>query len=371
MGGIYMFKLLRLGIYTASVLVLALLFACEGDTGPQGPQGDPGEPGEPGEDLAAGVPEDFYFSVALFNEDDGTASNYRAKDFVRVTFDTLQEADASTVVGVKLDTPPRLDGEDGDIDEWSPNDELYESDVVLESIVGVDNEISQIQVRAAYDAEFIYMFFMWTEDWVVNDIDTVYEISENRHPEEWFYRFDGSEGDFNQEGVEDRLWVMFITGDYVPTESDNLLEGGLGTASFGSDVRIDVWDWRAGATDLVGFADDAYMVYSGGSLGAITGDVGGSCYMENNNNGEPIWMHFHDPNYDADYPFWLRDAVMLADTSSFTSSATIPGYVSLVPYGDRGQVFSGSSYFILAGLEKWAVELKRIRRTGSGNDRQF
>jgi hypothetical protein len=361
-----MFRLLRLGIILISVLALTFSFACEGDQGPQGPQGDPGDPGDPGQDLTIAPPPDTYVSFAVFNQFDGTEINYRSKDFMRITFDESQTPiDNELIVAAFVDVSPVIDGSDGDIDEWGfDNGEeivLYETDVPLTAAVGTDNEIGSISVRCVYDARYIYFFLRWREE---SNAD--FQESENRNLEEW--ENDGvSTFDPLILGSEDRAWLMFLTDrSYTPAEGDCLLECSSENAALPDGMKVDAWDWRACLTDLTGFADDGYLEFSSGELSGFIADAGGAAFMRNELDGLPDWMYYDDPNADGDYPFWFRFAVPFVD-GNWARNANVPGYMALIPYGDRANVEAASSF----ETSNWTVEIKRLRNTGSGNDIQF
>jgi Ethylbenzene dehydrogenase len=351
---------LRLGMIFMFVMALTFMFACEGDQGLQGPTGETGEPGTPGENLSTTPPDDVYLSLAIFNQFDGVETNYSSTDFLRVTFDDTQTPSPDLVVASFVDRPPILDGEDGDIDEWGDGEDIYESNVSLGDVIGRDNNIGSVRVRCVYDEKYIYFFLYWEEK------APGFEFSESRNFEEWEYQ--GFNLPWETHGSEDRVWLMFLTDlTYVPSTGTDCLAGcGLENASFGSDMMVDVWDWRASLTDVVGFADDGYLYYSGGSNDGIMYDNGGVAFMRNIEDDQPVWMHYKDPGHNADYPFWFRNAVPLKD-SGFVEDKTIPGYMALIPYGDRGQIAAGSVF----ELPFWTVELRRLRNTGSGNDIQF
>jgi len=357
MGGYDMFRLMRLGIFVMSILAFALLFACEGDQGPQGPQGPTGDPGEPGTGLAA--PDDFYFSLAVFNEYDGTEAVYRAVDFAKVVCDTSQSPSSDVIVAAYIETPPRIDGDDGDIDEWGIGDDLYESHIPLNYTVGEDNGINEVLIRCVYDQDNIYFFLTWAEP--AGD-----QSAENRNYREWVIDEVTPDFTISRSGSEDRLWMMFPADDsFVPGETDVLLGTGLDNASI-PDMRVDVWDWRAALTDLVGFADDGYIVVSGSTHDGVKFDTGGPCYFENVNGDMPAWMHYTDPNGQGLYPFWSSDKIPF-ESSGWVVNQNIPGYIAMVPYGDRADVNAAS----IKSQIGWTVEFKRARFSGSGNDKQF
>ncbi|NIP44387.1 MAG: hypothetical protein GWO41_07370 [candidate division Zixibacteria bacterium] len=354
-----MFKFLRLGIILMSVLALAFLFACEGDQGPQGPEGEPGEPGDPGEDLTIAPPPDIYFSVAVFNEFDGTEINYRSQDFIQITFDTSQTPSEDLIVGAFVNQSPIIDGSDGDIDEWGVGEDLFESDIPLTGTIGNDNGIIEVSMRCVYDARYVYFFLRWSEESTGEFIE-----SENRNLEEW--RNQGV-GTFDPLiiGSEDRAWLMFLTDpSYIPSGADCLLS--CESPVLGMDMKIDAWDWRACLTDLTGYADDGNLMFSGSTLSGFAADAGGGAFMRNELAGLPEWMYYDDPNANGDYPFWFRFAVPFENTNWSTNS-TVPGYMALLPYGDRADVEAAGMYENTV----WTLELKRLRNTGSGNDIQF
>jgi hypothetical protein len=358
-----MFKLLRLGIIFTSVLALCFIFACTGDQGPQGPEGPPGEPGEPGQDLSIAPPEDVYLSVAVFNQFNGFDVNYRSQDFVLLTFDSTATPSANVIVGTNIGKSPIIDGIDGDIDEWGivAEEILNQSEVTLGSFVGDDNMITQVTMRCVYDARYIYFFLAWSED-VTGD----FLEEENRNLQEW--ENDGVDA-FTPltVGSEDRVWMMFVNDPaYVPSGDDCLLDCGLENASFSSNLKIDAWDWRACLTDLVGFSDDGYLDYQGGNLSGFVGDAGGAAFMRNIEGTLPAWMYYTDPNSNGSYPFWFRFAVTFVN-SDWSRGSTIPGYMALIPYGDRADIIAASSF----ETPRWVVEMRRLRNTGNGNDVQF
>lgn len=356
-----MFKLLRLGIIITSILALCFIFACTGDQGPEGPEGPPGEPGTPGQDLSIAPPADAYMSLAVFNQFDGFDINYRSQDFVLVTFDSTATSSATTIVGKNIGKSPIIDGIDGDIDEWGVGEDLFESDITLGSFVGEDNRITEATVRCVYDERYIYFFLTWSED-----AGGIFEENEDRNLGEWLN--DGVDT-FTPltVGSEDRVWMMFVNDpNYIPSGNDCLLDCGLENASFGSNLKIDTWDWRAALTDLVGFADDGFMDYQGGTVSAYVGDAGGAAFMRNIDGTLPAWMYYDDPNASGSYPFWFRFAVPFID-NDWSRSSTIPGYMALIPYGDRADVIAASSF----ESPRWIVEVRRLRNTGNGNDIQF
>jgi hypothetical protein len=356
-----MFKLLRLGIIITSVMALCFILACTGDQGPQGPEGPPGEPGTPGQDLSIAPPDDVYLSVGIFNEFDGFDVNYRSRDFILVTFDSTATSGSDVIVGRNIGKSPIIDGVDGDIDEWGVGEDLYESDITLPAFVGEDNMITQVTMRCVYDARYVYFFLAWSED-----ATEVFSEAENRNLEEW--ENDGVDNFVPMTvGSEDRVWMMFINDpSYIPGENDCLLDCGLGDASFGSNLKVDAWDWRACLTDLVGFADDGYMDYQGGNLSGFTGDAGGAAFMRNIDGTLPAWMYYNDPNAMGSYPFWFRFAVPFVN-NDWSRNSTIPGYMALIPYGDRADIIAASSF----ESPRWIVEMRRLRNTGNGNDVQF
>ena len=357
-----MSKLLRLGIFLAVIMALTLSFACEGDQGPQGPAGDPGDPGDPGQDLSIAPPNDMYFSIGVFNQYDGVEMNYRSKDFIKITFDTSAANNATTVIGLFLDRAPKIDGADGDVDEWGVNDEIFESRIQLIDVAGTNNYTPQVTMRCVYDEDYIYFYMYWEE------FSNNFGIGESRNFEEWVYEGFGDEAAFEPTGSEDRVMLMFVTEPgFVPAEGDQIMNGGLENVSLSSAYRIDVWDWRASLTDLVGFADDGYLVYDGSSLSDLMGDAGGAAFMKNIDADAPAWMYYNDPSANGDYPFFFRYATPFVDDGNFARSNTIPGYMALVPYGDRGNITAASSF----ATKFWTVEIKRARNTGSGNDVQF
>jgi hypothetical protein len=126
------------------------------------------------------------------------------------------------------------------------------------------------------------------------------------------------------------------------------------------DAWLDLWNWKAARTALLGFADDRYLDFEG-----MHGDTPGELFTENSrahlNGGIDI-----KPFADGDAPVY--DADRLPAGEGFRSPGTLaPGYMVKRPVGGRADVSAVTRY----EGGRWIVTLRRALHTGDPRDVVF
>lgn len=340
------------------MLVLASFLGCEGDQGPQGPDGDPGEQGPPGEPGESAPPSDTYFGLAIAN-----ASDYDLNGAfkVKLTFDSEASPSESVVVGYKLDKPPVLDGEDKGVEDWG-TDELSVSEIALQNLRGANSQILEASIRAGYDEKYIYFMVLWRE----KDADPFIRTA-NWNPQRWRYTQLGNS--WNQQQQEDQFYMFWdVTGvsGWTTSGAEVLFHDGDSTFYLDQPGLVDTWHWMAGRTGRAGFLDDRYVNEEG-----LQVDQGIGAYIANVYNNGPKWMHREDPNFNAELPLDLWNTTPFNPQAGWDDDATIPGYVSILPMGSRGDIECCRNAWARKDADTWVIEFRRLRNTGQGDDYQF
>jgi len=123
---------------------------------------------------------------------------------------------------------------------------------------------------------------------------------------------------------------------------------------------LDLWNWKAARTALLGFADDRYLDDKG-----MHGDTPGELFNENSTyrlsgNGEL------KPFSEGDAPIY--DAERMPAEEGFRPPGTLaPGYLVKQPVAGRADVMAVSKH--VDG--HWIVVLRRALRTGDPRDVVF
>ncbi len=123
---------------------------------------------------------------------------------------------------------------------------------------------------------------------------------------------------------------------------------------------LDLWNWKAARTALLGFADDRFLDIKG-----MHGDTPGELFTENSrahlNGGHDIkpFAEGDSPVYDADR--------LPADEGFRPAGTRAPGYLVKRPVGGRADVAAVTRY----ENGRWIVTLRRALRTGDPHDVVF
>jgi hypothetical protein len=373
----YKYSLAAIIIFSlASLIVLA---GCEGVSGPRG---DKGATGATGPDYQSPVPANRFFSLAVTN---GSFATHNGAPKIYLSFDGEHSAAGDTVVSVQLtngDPRPEIDGVDGGAAEWGN----VSSTIALRKAAGDYNYIASADVRSAFDNDYIYFFVKWTE---VANSDFGLTVGASADPAFLIYP-QGGTGNPNvwdyEEGKEDRLLMLFEITPVTRYQSDGCLvtchtrsdqvEANY-HATRGSGEYMDVWTWAAGLSNPTGFAIDQVMGSSQNRN--IVNDNGIPLSISNerfaiNSNQEvtlrqPIYQSINDPNANSAYPLWTWQ-IMNVSTQGWVPGSRVPAYISVpTPSNSAGDVEAKGTFDTDTGT--WTVELKRLRRTGNGDDAQF
>ncbi len=411
-------------LLTLLAVGLVYLIGCEGEEGPMGPKGDKGRKGLTGTDPELGPPAARHFAIGVTN---GSRYAVNGDLEVYITFDSTVRAVRDTVVAAKLTRPPLIDGVDGEEPEWG----LQKSRIRTAQLNSEyrDNEIYEIVCRAAWDEEYIYTFFQWKEREVKIPGDiTVYSPSPSDQPREiyfdaqsevpikiedgdttWFdswirrevldirekcdtiiipplppiivCRPDTLFGDTNfvwlqETDEEDKLVVFWSDDEFEGWTTAAFQEyfGIPGGVTIPNGSFIDTWVWGCATSQPVNVADDWVIT----SIG-IQPDAGNAPFMENflEPDSVPRYQNFRDPNYRSAttleiklYPFWYFDAVRYFRPGwDIYKAVYAAGIVSTIPSDSRDDIYTQATFDNTSGI--WTVEMRRARRTSSGDDVTF
>ncbi|MBK7091637.1 MAG: hypothetical protein IPH59_07945 [bacterium] len=405
-----------------------VMSGCEGDQGEPGKIGDPGDRGIPGTDPDLDRPQDRYFGVGVVNANDRAVSGNKR---VFVTFDSTARATRDTVVAARAANPPLINGIDGEEVEWGEQKSRIRSSFLNTGVGLTDPEISEIVCRVAWDDYYIYSFFQWKERKVsvitqAGD-STIYEVTTSDGPNElvmdalskiieeiepfdttlfsWvrvpvlgvetlFCFFDPTVQETICEvdttfGDTTLIWVdpsvgedklaLFWGDTEVQEWSDLAFREFFGMSGAGgalpNGLFVDAWIWGAGTSNPVSTADDWNLTSRGKAP-----DAGAASYILNHvlPDSVPLYQSFRDPNYKSQlnlqreiYPLWYFDVVGFSPAGwDFERPVYLPGIISTIPSGSRADIYARAT-FDDSGGGVWTLEIRRARRTHSGDDVVF
>ncbi|MHA2365751.1 MAG: ethylbenzene dehydrogenase-related protein [Candidatus Hodarchaeales archaeon] len=262
---------------------------------------------------------------------------------------TQSAAEDYMLTAEKIDESIMLDG--------VADEEAWENAVAVEDS-DVDSSGNSIMVKAIHDETHIYVYAEWTDN-------STTESNTRRA-----FDFNGTHWT-NLRGSEDRMNFAWAVGDEAIVCGHNAGKSG------GDTMLFDIWHWKATRTGPAGWADDKNWDGSGRHSDAKT--AGG--YKDNSvvaqavdaaaitaalGNTSDVSAHSSD-----DRPFWKADGTAITwtagTTTDITSATVIPGYLTEIPTGSRGDVLTGSKY----ASGTWSVEFKRELDTNNTDDIMF
>lgn len=332
-------------------LFLAIfLIGCEGDQGPAGPNGFDGPDGPDGPDFTPSPIATQTFSLMINN---GTTADFNGAAKIEITSDANATPSASRVVAKLLSKSPTLDGIDRGTAEWG---DALPSDIALTNLFGADNGITTARVRVGYDRNYVYAQFVWTEtatgSFTVN-ADTTANI----------WRFNGSA--WSRSGGEDRLFVAWDKNGVTGWEANGIssIFDGATFKTQAAGERADLWVWQSTRSYYATAAEDNVVKFS--DTDGLASDVGAGLAFENDGvSGHPRFMKSNSPRTGSAYPLLAFDYAAYASGITWSTGATIPGYITLVPTGSAADVRAVATFF----SDTWIVELRRARNTGNADD---
>jgi hypothetical protein len=164
--------------------------------------------------------------------------------------------------------------------------------------------------------------------------------------------------DDSQSLADDAFDLLFRTDGFQP--------------SLPADAFMDVWLWGASTTLPVETADD-YVITSTG----LEADAGSPPYSGNFlvPDSVPRYQNKRDPNIRTSatigaeiYPLWYYDLKGYKQEGwALNREAFAPGIVTMIPSGSRADVYARATF----DNGVWVVEMKRSRKTNSGDDMVF
>jgi hypothetical protein len=399
---------------------------CEGEKGITGSKGLKGRNGDPGTDPGSVLPANRHFALGVTNNSRNAVDG---KKMLYLTFDSTVVATRDTIVATRISQPPLIDGVDGDEYEWGLNRSKPKLAFLNTDFGVVDPKIPEMTIRVAYDRDYIYMFLQWKEvkitirDTSGKDVAAYLPLESNETDELYFSRNDKvtHPDKANFKWIRERkdtvvvliqsvdslgnpivvtrnrvvtdttyIWLpvgraddrlaVFWGDDATSGWQDIAFREYFGLAGSGgtlpSDLFVDVWAWGAGLTRPVACADDWVLTGSG-----LRPDVGNAPYFSNwiYPDSIPRFQNRRDPNVRTaasltavTYPLWYYDIVGYSRKGwggESQSACYLPGIITTIPSGSRADVYAMGKFDSGGGL--WTLELRRARRTSSGDDLQF
>ena len=125
------------------------------------------------------------------------------------------------------------------------------------------------------------------------------------------------------------------------------------------DTTLDLWNWKAGRTGRLGFADDRLIDEEG-----MHGDIPGELFRPNSE-------HFSAGSNNP--PFSVGDSPLLdisgnaIDSNFRLAGSTAPGYLTDRPVGSRADIAAHARH----EQGRWIVILRRLLNTGDPKDVVF
>ncbi|GBE19023.1 sporulation kinase E [archaeon BMS3Abin16] len=237
-----------------------------------------------------------------------------------------------------------------------------------------DGSIGKIDVtlKALYDPEYIYFYITWPDPtksiekdmWTFNGERWTLSGDEDRIA--FFWNIDDSIKGFNIGGC-----AMLCHGDRMHTNGPRELG--------------DLWQWQAGLTNPIGYADDGWIddtVLQGYTKSARKAGLhtdGTAAPKETthikNLNSAGNGPRYYEPNTENEDDSQLlfaseverKEAHEITENTVFKTSDTAPGYILDQPPENRGDIEAKGQW--TNGV--WQLELKRKLNTGYENDVQF
>tara|TARA_B100000959_G_C14986613_1_gene625887 strand:- start:2666 stop:3703 length:1038 start_codon:yes stop_codon:yes gene_type:complete len=265
-----------------------------------------------------------------------------------------------SLVSSKVDSAPKLDG-DGSDPQWKTAKEMQ---------AFTDNG-PKVFVKSVHTDKEIFFLFQFED------------LTESIRPDQWV--FDGEKWSILQEvrwkGEEpweadnDMLGMHWPIGDsiegfsekgckqicHAPEKEDKMYTNN-------PNEKTDIWLWKAGITNPLGYADSYYLdnsvvskkeekdrlkrislAHKGDDLGS-----GSLNYVHNEINNLPNWMPKNAANNS---PFLFKGNETPFDPSKFKKGDVIPGWVLARPKGSRGFINAKGKYN--ENDIKWVIELSR------------
>jgi hypothetical protein len=332
--------------------------------------GDDGQP----VDVTFEVGQPYYFGLAIM---DDSAADHSVGDFA-IGFimegDSASSASEETtgdspsvsigsgevhydeVFTQRVAVPPILDG--------VADDSIWQTtDVSIVDVSGGAIRRVDVTIQAVYDDANLYMLLQWPDDTQSIDRRT------------WTYGRDGWE----RGEKEDRFSIVW---QITEIEGFETIGCNIACHNTGAPTGMwfnnpgefgDMWNWKAGRTNPMGYVDDGWMgANSGHPDGGRYLDPGTSSYARNETatgdapgfiwaNADAIAIPPGAPSELANHFLVDADVVPVDESMAFSSGDTVPGYVLRQPTGSRADIQARGVW--ANGI--WTVELTRALDTGN------
>jgi hypothetical protein len=242
---------------------------------------------------------ELVFALYISNDSDSIWNGQHVIHLVWANTD-YENADTVSVYDLVANgrAAPTIDG-DGSDEAWSAG--IPETQLAIASILG-DNGLREAYLMAAYDSSHIYFKLAWP------DPNSTMDMGKD------LWHFDGRLS-WTRKGEED-MAVFYFPTDQPPTGWESLGGATIDLMEMHpADGSLNVWEWMAGRTNPLGYADDLLATAS-----ELAGDAGTAVA---------------EPNYDSakSYPPYVQNPAVepSAGAQALLESEAIPFEDTLRP----------------------------------------
>lgn len=285
------------------------------------------------------------------------------------SYTTADAGEPLSSVSAKVAAAPKVDGNADDA-QWESAPEL---------LVSYEDGPEDALVKTVHTDKEIFFLLQWEDDSGTQSIK----------PDMWVYdgtkwgvlkevAFEGAEAAAPKDDMLSFQWNLTVPGFekrgclnicHAPEKEDKMYTEKAGEVT-------DLWLWKAGISNPVGYTDDYYMDNTNVLIkdqadrvkrvnAAHKGDEAAG-YIRNEAGGQPKWMPKGGANKD---PFLIKGNEAPLG-GAFKKGDTIPGWVLEKPKGSRGDISTAATFDAEGGV--WTVEMSRALVTGDkAHDVQF
>lgn len=215
-----------------------------------------------------------------------------------------------------------------------------------------------VDMRAYYTDSDLYLRLVWKD------------ASPDRDLMAW--EFDGVRWK-NTGSQEDGFGLMWDSAGQFPqftcSYACHIQDFGVNRSSFHASNKmrlakegadLDLWNWKAGRTGSLGFADDRYLDHEG-----MKGDLPGELFRPNSRLAETK-PEGRQPFDEHDQPLFDGDGRSV-DAGTYLPGSRVPGFRVDRPGAERADVSAAAEH--RGG--SWVVTLRRALKTGDRRDAVF
>ncbi len=290
-----------------------------------------------------------------------------------------------TLVAVKSTSTPVIDGQNEQSWQQAEPIKVLLDEQPYEPNNGYNGALkTTVAIQAMYDAEYLYMKFVWKDDHVslarfpwekqadgswkhLKNLDST--LHENTYYEDKLAVYwNISEKGFKKKGCDKSCHLI---------EDNGLLEGVKDTSSgrhYTKAGYLDEWHWKATRTDVNYQMDDGYLDSeheTNKKWGRHTDEKTGGGYYNNvnkDNKSQPAWMSVKTRDAAGTDPiYYLVHDEKIDFEDTFSAGDRLPGIVTAPFEGSRGDVIAKGHWID----NEWTLEVKRKLITEDSPERDI